>query len=366
MDSQAAQALLLSLNADTNRPLKLAQAQALASCGIDVIEILIDLLKTSCDDSDEEISVAVDAVRLAIKQGAWSVVEEALLHRFADVRRCALDALAGRVNGPLPSNLLALAADKSNRVRKALLGVLQTRPYTEHFSVHIKLSMDTWSRGGHDLDTADYPIARVAAECIRDSYPFIDSYTDTIIGIARTSADLRVGSALLAYLLRKGSLESKSKVVESALRGVTPLHRIAADALAQETNHLSQSVVARISHKDLAQLPLSVAVPLSFVVGAVAKDESAIATARSLAVHTTRRALLVPLRFGVATRQTSLVVEIDKLLPPELVPSLPNTLLQGRALAWGALDGLGDIRVIATIRTYFSRFFEPDPEDPFR
>ncbi|MCK5911985.1 MAG: hypothetical protein KAG62_18770, partial [Caulobacter sp.] len=107
--------------------LLLAKARLLAATGHDV-RVPVEVLLADPGIEDPDIARAVAALRLAVDGGHWDIVEQGLEHRFADVRQAALVAIAPRETMPLPERLLALGADKGNRVRRALLDILKANP----------------------------------------------------------------------------------------------------------------------------------------------------------------------------------------------------------------------------------------------
>jgi SpoVK/Ycf46/Vps4 family AAA+-type ATPase len=352
---------LRALDARDNYLLRLAQAEALSTCNIDVADLLANLLEDFEENSHPAIKIASHAVELAIELGLWHLVETALHHRFADVRERALVALADRAPAPLPDSLIAFVHDRGSRVRKALLKIFKARPHPGHIPALLKLAGDTWSRLSQDYENdVNYPIAVGAARCLWDQYRIDDCYVDNLLTIAQASDDGNVGRLLLAALLRRRVDANANIVVDLALSGTGPLHRIAANSLLDEVQHVSAAVTVRIDAAALARQPLSAAIPLAGVVGAAASPEQVVSTAQSLAVDPVRCALLIPI-WRTALARGSLAAEVAKWLPPGLVDALASALDDGPKLPLDALNELGDMRVVEAIKYTFRTLFAPDP-----
>jgi energy-coupling factor transporter ATP-binding protein EcfA2 len=352
---------LRSLDAGQNQRLKLAQARALASYGVEVRDVISDALNASYENSNTAIDLALNALELAIQHEHWHLVEAALHHRFADVRERALIVLASRISGPFPEKLLSFAKDKGHRVRSALLQIIKSRNHPSHIHALLELTKDTWSKHGeyyYDDGDVDYPIAVESARCIRDQYKVDDQYVDTIIEIAKLSADTDVGRALLSAVIRKQSDAQTGKVIELALGNIAPLHRVAAGALMHDAKYLSLTAADRLTAKNLVEKIPHVAVPLTFVVGASSSPQLVISVAQTLAVSTSRKALLVPLLIGTLERE-NLSAKVADLLPLKLTDALGKALDNNVKMSRDILNELGDVRIVERILSQFHFLFEP-------
>jgi hypothetical protein len=358
--AQQSLAILQTLNAGGNHGLKLAQALALNARGIDVADLVGELLLASGNDSRSEIAVITDAMELAIRLELLDVIEGALHHRFADVRKLALVALADRSTGPLPCQLLALAGDKGHRVREALLGLMKARRHPEHTEVLLQLAADTWSpQRRYYGEEADYPIAQGAAELLCEPPLIDDRHVTPLYNIVRKTRDLDVARTLLTALVRNASNESRQRVMRLALRtGAPPLHRLAAQALVRASDHVDAFLAGQISDEQLARRPAYIAFPMAFVVGACAEPERALAAAQALASNPTRRALLVPLWLAVSGRDEVLATKIATLLPNGLAEALIAARGGGTKLPRDALDEFGDVRVVQEVLYRLRSLFE--------
>lgn len=358
--TQEALAILQTLKAGSNQRLKLAQARALSVSGIDVRDLVSELVLASGDDSSSEIGIIADATELAIQLELSDVIEAALHHRFADVRKHALIALADRSTGPLPSHLLALAEDKGHRVREALLALMKARRHPEHIEALLQLAADTWSTQRHYYnEEANYPIAQRAAELLCEPPAIDDRYVTPLGDIIRKTKDWDVARTLLTALVRNASNESRQRVMRLALRtGAPPLHRLAAEALMHASDHVDAVLAGQISDEQLARRPAYIAFPMAFVVGACAEPDRAFAAAQALAANPTRRALLIPLWLAVLGRDKALATKIATLLPNGLVEALSAAGNSGTKLARDALDEFGDVRVVQEVLSRLSSLFE--------
>lgn len=129
---------------------------------------------------------AAAATQAAITIGEEPLVWLALHHDRADARQSALEYLASRLPDPLPTELLALANDKGNRVRRSLTAVLSSRPHSEHFPVLMQLALDRWSDAEpHYQEPDSYPIAREAVAALETYGSLGDEIGTKLIALAR-------------------------------------------------------------------------------------------------------------------------------------------------------------------------------------
>ncbi len=353
--------IIKDLDAGNNSRLKLAQARVLGAAGIDSTRLIAELLASSGDDSDSEIAIVTSAVDLAGGLGLWSIVEDGLSHRFADVRERALIVLAARSSGPLLPTLLALAQDKGSRVRRTLVGLMQSRRYGEHTDTLLVLAADTWTDLHHYYgEEARYPIARRAADILCESVQMDDQQASAMLEICRNTSDTSVARTLLAALVRNGSVESQQKVMSLALKtGAPPQHRLASEALFQEYRYVPAALAGQISDQQLLRRAASIAVPMALLVGACAESERVLKATQAVAADSTRRALLVPLWFATHDSREALSREIARMLPQAIYEALLIAVSDGPKLARNSLESLGDFRVTEQVVSSLAILFEP-------
>jgi hypothetical protein len=360
--SQEALTLLENVNARDNNRLMLAQARALHAHGANVSPLLETLIRATGNDSEEEIKNIRNAVELAITCGHWALVERALSHRFADVRECALRALAQQVSdGPMPANLLDCVADKGQRVRSALIRLIESHMVPEHLAVLIRLSADTWSSGFQPYEgKAYFTVAQQAANALLQWLHIDDTSAAAILEVSKQTADHDVARTLLSSLVRNGTDDARQRVMSLALNtGNPPRHRLAAEALVQESSQVSESLAEQIADGQLLHRAPGVAIPLARVVGACASAQRISTAARALSADSRRQALLIPMWFGARKQRAALAKAVIARLPSELGSLLQAAAEGATKLPRGALESLGDLRVTEEIVVVLAEIFEP-------
>lgn len=133
------------LDAIASPDLQLERTRLLAAAGRPVRTYIESLLATTGEELND-IQRATSALGIATAEGLTDIVEDALEHRFADVRRDALCAISGGLTGPLPAHILAMAHDKGSGVRTALVEILEVKPDAAHQPTLIGLIADNWTR----------------------------------------------------------------------------------------------------------------------------------------------------------------------------------------------------------------------------
>jgi hypothetical protein len=344
--------------------LTIARAQVLLRNGRPVDDILAALLNADTGNNDQAHTVALEVIALAIEASAWSVVEAALAHRFADVRERALVALAGCSQGVLPQNLLGLAADKGSGVRKALLKLLQRRRRPEHREALLRLAADDWSsHGSYYGQNPDHPIAVGAAELLADPPPLDPSQVDAITKIIVSTGDTNVAQRLFFALVKNGDIDSRRRVLRYAMKtGRLPLHAFAAEALLDHVEHLEPELANEIPVEQLADRISTVAIPLALILGAVASPDRVLEVAQMIAAKPTRRALVAVIWLAASKRSAVAADDLLKLLPDTFARDLRRVASGNQKLAHASLDSLADIRLAEGIRSRLSVLFKAKPK----
>jgi hypothetical protein len=302
-------------------------------------------------------------MKLAIAQGLWTHVEAALSHRFADVRQAALEGLAARDTGPLPANLLALAADKGSRVRQALLDLLKARRAAEHVDALVILAGDDWSaRAVYYGQDNDYPIAQSAAVAEPPELP--ERIFDRLIEISTKTEDSDVRRGLLAAMVRNDGTAGATRVCDIAVSRENLHLSIAASwALFQGHQQVDRATAARLTVGEVRMRHAAVAVPMAMVVGACAFEDHVLEAARTLSTNSNRKALLLPLAVGATAQGGPLADRVVTLLPDDRVASARAALADGPKLPRGWIDGLGDVRITQEVLRRLSYLFVPKPKE---
>lgn len=356
--SQDSLNLFRNLDSQRSLELKLLQTKALSSAGLDVAHLVDEILTASDDDGDEAITIATDAISVAVRRQMWTIIERSLGHRFADVREAALRALADRTRGPLAPALRELARDRGHRVRETVLGLLKERPCAENMDAILQLAADTWEpQQAYYEQQRDFPIAHRAALLLCEP-PQIDDQHVTAIGkIFFETDDLDVKRMLMRAIVRNGSLEAKKRVLRFALKTERPPHhQLAAEALFLERQFVDETLAAAITDEHLLGRRALVALPLAVVVATRTDRSRALAAVKSLAAKPERRALLIPMAIGVADQDRKLADEIMAFLPAHAALVLSRILSGEGKLSQHDLDGLGDVRTLEAVKQGLSNF----------
>ncbi|WP_247774335.1 hypothetical protein [Bradyrhizobium sp. 192] len=359
--SKEALSVLHDLDVAANDEMRLVRAQLLSSIGQNVESDIDALLRSTAGDEQREIAIATEAVELAAARSLWPQVEVALGHRFADVRRAALKALAPHSLGALPERLLALAEDKGSGVRRSLLDLMEARRNPAHLDALVILAADNWTaESGYYGDDQDYPIATGAADILGTSCDLPERVLDRLLEIAGTSRDSAVRGKLLIAVARNGGEAGRTRVVDLAMsRENLMLSESASWALYVTGDSLKIADTARIAIEQLTTRAPAVAVLMSMTVGRAGTSDQALDYAKKLATHATRKGLLVSMMMGAVHRDTALADEIGKFLPPDLMTAIHSAFEEGSKLPRNALDGLGDVRVVGEVIRRFDFLFLP-------
>lgn len=358
--------VIAATDTGSNSGLRLAKARILSANGADVQVPLSELLGALDDDSDDAIADTVKAVDLATTREYWALVRSAMQHRFADVREHALKALAAQSSGPLSADLLALAADKGNRVRKALLALLEQRRDASHLPALLTLAADTWSNADpHYQEPTSYPIAWKAAEILLEPPELPDSSIAEIGTIIRATTDSDVQLTLVRAMVRNGSDDARARVMRMALRtGSPPMHRLAAEALVMESAVVDTALAGEVEDAQLEARTATVAYPMTLLVGLRADDAQILSAARTLAASSFRRILLLPLILAALQRNADLAMRLAPLFPP-LQASTPQTLAHDISqLSRATLIQFGDVRTVEIVLHRLSDFLASETNEP--
>ena len=257
------------------------------------------------------IAAAVRAARLAAAHGLADLIRESLGHRVADDRQTALESLAesGR---PLALGLLALATDKSSRVRRKLLDLLGDPPPREHLATLVVLAADDWSdHPPQNTEAQDHPIALGAAKRLLNAHALDDELLQPILTCANTTLDGAVAKVLYEVLIVHGGTRGRNKVVDLALKTGKPRrHRAAAYALWSQDTFISADMADRIGPEQLQRRSASIALPLAAVVGGRGSPDHVRRLAACLSEDSGRKPLLVPLILNATNHGPDLVEEL--------------------------------------------------------
>ncbi len=360
----AALSLVRSLDPSGNMELAVEKATLLVAAGDDASALIETLVRSPQGEESEDIACAADALKLAAARNNWPLVEASLSHRFAAVRKAALEALAARTAGPLPPNLLALAKDKGSGVRRALVGILKTRPAPEHLDALVTLAADDWAeRGTYYGQAVDYPIAQGAAKVLQSPPPLPEAVFDRLVEIAAETNDSDVRWDLINAIAKNGGAKGIERVCALALsRESIKMSTPAAWALFAAADKVDEGTAARLTVEQVTSRNEGVSVFMAMAIGASGTHDQVVRTAKALSALPKRPALLVPLAAGAASQEAALVEEVARLLPPDREAAVLAALSDGPQLPRNALDDLGDVRIVEEILSRLSSFFVPKPK----
>lgn len=345
--------------------LSLLRAQVLAANGHCVADRLKEIIEHRTYTSQSDFECVADAVKLAGQLKYVPILQEALGHPFADAREEALMGLAALTTGPLTPDLLALSKDKGHRVKKRLIGLLGERRHPEHRPTIIELTADTWDNSRRRYnEEASFPIAQKAADLLLETENLDDSLYKSFGKIIKETEDTSVKFRLLQALVRNGSDLAREKVMRLALKtGSPPLHRLAAEALLYESSFVDDTLASVITDEHLRHQATSVACYLSMLVGTTASPTRVIEAAQAISVTADRCALLVPLSLGASFRDEALAAHVLRCLPEPLPTVVSEAIAERVPMAATALDDIGDVRVIASIKATLPYLFVAPKEE---
>jgi len=258
---------------------------------------------------------ALAATQLAIEAGDDEIVGRALRHPRADARRAALLHLAPALPDPLPAAMLALASDKSARVRRALVSVIAERPHPDHLNALVSLINDSWSSADPNHENpASYDVAREAVIGIANNAPLSDAIGDSLLDLAEKTPDRLLSQyALIAAVHGCGAgIQQKiSNLVN--VPGARWIRLDALDALA-EAETLDPAITAHLQPSFLTKSGPVLAVPAAHLVGAHAEPALALNLFARVASVNRRRVLLLVGANAMAERDRKTADQILDLL----------------------------------------------------
>ncbi|WP_369726089.1 hypothetical protein AB8Z38_16235 [Bradyrhizobium sp. LLZ17] len=294
---------------------------------------------------------AAAATQAAITIGEEPLVWLALHHDRADARQSALEYLASRLPDPLPTELLALANDKGNRVRRSLTAVLSSRPHSEHFPVLMQLALDRWSDAEpHYQEPDSYPIAREAVAALETYGSLGDEIGTKLIALARETSDEQ---------LRRDALSAAARLCGPAVRrqiwslftdnSLGWLRVDAIDALSTAST-VELEIVRKISADRLMKLSAPLAASATILVGAHLPVADAVQIFERVGHSQSHRALLLLGVVALGSRDRAAALGLLKLL--DAGHPARRLLATDELLPPNVLDDLGDVR----IRRYVGRW----------
>lgn len=355
---------LEALDAAASPDLQLERARLLAAAGRPVRTYVESLLSTAGNER-EDIQRATTALSVADAQGLADIVEGALKHRFADVRRDGLRAIATGLVAPLPADILAMAHDRGSGVRKEVVETLGAKPHAAHQATLIGLTEDNWTRAEiYYGEEASYPIAVAAAKLLSQQAPIFADAIETLLARAAVTSDSELRDALLMAVAKQGDFAGRDRLADMALEiGRPALQAAAAEALFLAGDR-SPNRAARFEQRLLSGRAPNVAISMALAMGSTGEKTAVLPLARTLYMNPDRSALVVPLLFGALFGEEGLADAIATLLPDEIRERLALAFHGDTLAPRTLLDPLGDFRFRGSVINRLHNFFEPKPKEP--
>ncbi|MBS7596904.1 hypothetical protein [Pseudomonas sp. RC2C2] len=285
---------------------------------------------------------ALAATKAAIEIGDTALVELALRHNRADARHAALLDLASSYSDTLPAFLLALSADPSAKVRRALVSVISERPHVDHLETLMELMGDQWSSADiHTAELETYSIAREAVIALANSGPLADPIGDKLLDLANTTRDRTLSQIALTVAANLCSCVIQRKISNLVtLNGARGIRLDALMALA-DAEKLDSSVTAHLGPNFLMRSPAVMAAHAAHLVGAHADSKVALKIFTSVASVNRRQVLLLVGANAMAARNRKTAEQILDLLesnhPARRILDAPQPL------PFSVLDDLGSV-----------------------
>lgn len=302
---------------------------------------------------DKDLAEAAATAAVAIEDAEAIMI--ALEHPRANARVVALEFLAGRADPPFSSDILALVADPSHRVRRSLVRALvAAKSHPEHFPVLLRLTGDTWSDADPSHNDPDsFPIAREAVEALAAYAPFSDDISDQLIRLATTTTDRALGQACLRVAARHGSSTIRMKI--GAIFGDRDRGWLRLDALDALVfaDTIEAELLIPFTAERIVKLGPALAPSAVVLVCCHAAIESAIALCERMAHSNADRSLAVVGAYFLHDREPAAAEAILQLLP-EGHPARHLFNQDEALLPASVLDGLGDIKRQRWIRKWLS------------
>ena len=357
--------LLATVRVDASIRLNLAIAHCFWRAGKDFTPRLRRILTISPDVTEENIDLLASVMRLASDCHDSELVKLGLEHDFARVRIEAMNALFGRISGPLPQMLLNMHRDSSSLARKRLVEMLKERPDSSHVPILVKLALDTWTPHHYGRETnVSYPIANEAIEILRAESSLSDEVYRDLVECLKTSKNLDVQLQLLRTMVRHGSPKRQENLVELAIGEGRPTYqRLAARALFHEHNCIPETHLALIDDSRIVTVSPEVCLWLCMLISAVAPDHHLRHLAKTLAANPKRRVFVILLCVCVPEQRSKEVQEeIASFLPEKVVTFLHDLADSGAGDDHSILDELGDVQSVEHIKTKLQLWFKKEEQ----
>lgn len=318
----------------------------LAASGADTRQAIAHWLTTA-----QSKAHALAAAEAAIANGDKALVEQALRHPRADARRAALLHVAPTLPDPLPSDILGMATDPGNRVRRALVSILAKRPHPDHLKALLPLLHDRWSSAEPQHDEPEsFDVAQEAVLAIAANGPLSDAIGDALLDLANTTSDRLLSKYALIVAAHACSAGIQQKM--SNLVNIPEARWIRLDALDALANadEVAPAIVDQLTLSFILRAPPILAVPATHLVAAHAPVAKALDLFEGIANSNNRRALLLVAATAMAPRDRAVAGRILDLLEP----GHPARELLGvtAPLALSILDDLGTVELRDHVRKY--------------
>lgn len=360
--SEVSIALIGSIPLDAPTALNLSVARALSKSRHDVAVRLKHVLSSTLDVTEENIELAVQAMKLGASCEDQDLINLGLQHDFARVRIEAMNAMFDQSSGPLSQEILSKKDDPSSLVRRRLVEMLKDRPHTAHVSTLVKLSYDTWTPDHHhQRSEVSYPIAEGAVDILREEESLGDDVYRKLIKSLNASDNKRVRLQLLRTMVRHGSPSRQENLIKIAIgEGRPTLQRLTSQALFLESGSLVDGHHSLVDDATLTEVSPEVCIWICLLMLGVAPTDRLLQVAQLLASNASRRVFVAllylfysHLRGGVGNEA------IAGLLPKKIRDDLKKILETGSTDNLSCLDDLGDVRSVELIKDSLRSWINP-------
>lgn len=269
-----------------------------------------------------------------------------LISRFADARQAAMEAFCRDVIAPFPPPILALSADKGNRVRRSFIARLSAHPHPDHIAPLLHLLDDRWSDAEPYRDEpASYPIARAAVAALREYGPLNRGICDALIGVADRTEDRLLGVEALKVVADLGPDDAQEAIWTLVSDPAPRWVRVdAIDALTAAA-FVTPAVLEAITPRFLLKAPAPIAASATVLLATHGDIERVVEALERLAQAPLQRALLLLGVGPLSVRDHDAAVRLMTLLPEGHPGRRLLDLQPGEKLPHDVLGDLGHIRI---------------------
>lgn len=309
------------------------------------------------ETTDDQLSRAAAQAAVAIQDD--ELVRIALHHTRAGAREEALNYLAPRLEDPLPQELLQLASDPGNRVRRALVAQLNGRHHADHVEALRSLIQDSWSNSSPQYyESPSYPIAFEAIKGLAEYENVSDEIGKLLVQLAELTDDRALGSIALETAAQCCGPDVRAAIW--ALSANQKLKWVRVDAINALVwaDRVEDSILEDVTEEDLLTRAAPLAASLCALISVHGHIDSVIEILEGVAHSARRRALILIGVFGLSDRDESQARGLLDLLKSGHPARRILDLIEEETLPASVLDDLGDIRIRRAVQSWLSNRIE--------